>query len=1176
MTSKRFAQLICVTLFGCSALAATGNLALVSDETWEVFTTNGLRLVSVGMAQPVCLNATTPSPCPAGSTIYGNPSTTAWPANLSSIPGAKWIWAPGITGATQFADLNEFRFSKTFNLPSVPPSASIAIAVDSAARIAVNGVTVGTIGSASVASLALAAQSSLTVLDIRSRLVAGSNNITVIAQNGSRTLSGCASACTYAQNPAGVVFGAMIGFPPPPDTYLGEGSRPTNPTLVEGVNTATGNFYYTALDLRVRSRTMPFTFRRHYNSLDSYSGPFGQGWTHTYNVHLSVAGGVVTLKEADGQEVLFSLVASGECPPITPGVLDVLTRNTDGTLVLMRRDRMRLQFSAAGRMTSTADRNGNAFTFAYDTVGKLISILDIAGRAFTLAYNASGRIVSLTDPAARRISYSYDPSGRLLSVTDPVGGVTRYVYDAQNRIVSASDSRAVTFVQNAFDAQGRVVESKDAAGAITRFAYNTPVPGTTTRTDPLLRVTRFAYDSAFRLLSITDALGGVTRYEYDSQNRKTSETDANGFKTEFGYDSRGNRTSIRNPLGHTITLTYDAQNNLTSSTDGAGRTTTFTYDANGNRTSMTNPVGTTHYQYGSRGNLTSITDALERQTLFTYDTANNLETVTDPRGRVTRYGYDSLNNKTSATNGRSNTTTYTYDLLNRVTSSTDPMGGRTEYAYDALGNLISIRNPIGTVNRFTYDNRNDLTEIRYSNGSGARFTYNPVRRRVSMLDPLGTTTYTYDALDRLTGVNSPGSKVVSYTYDPVGNRTSITYPDSKTVSYAYDAANRLVRVTDWMSRNSTYAYNGAGQPVTITYPALNAISFAYDAAGRLDRVQNLYAPSTALPPTSLFQYVLDAVGNRTQVTNAAGAVTGYGFDAADQLSSVSGPSGTTTFGYDAAGNRTSRTTDSGTTDYGYDAADRLVSAGSTTYTHNLNGNVTSRSGPSGVLQYAYDSANRLIRVTGPGISSSFVYDGDGYRRRQRTAAGTYDYVLDIASPLVSIVQENGPDGLLSYVRGRGQTPISFSTTGLDRFYHYDGLGTVVGLANAGGLQEVYTTDVWGGNTAAPAPGAATRNKFRFLAEPQDPETGLYHLRARYYDPDLGRFLTKDPEPGFAREPLSQNPYIYSLNNPLRYSDRTGRYPDWYDDPWSDQESYSSDSGVDDLDPPDWPFQPAWP
>jgi YD repeat-containing protein len=91
----------------------------------------------------------------------------------------------------------------------------------------------------------------------------------------------------------------------------------------------------------------------------------------------------------------------------------------------------------------------------------------------------------------------------------------------------------------------------DAAGAVTSFAYN---QGTTTKTDPLGRVTQYVYDSGFRLLSITDALEGVTRYTYDSENRRTTETDANGFRTEFGYDSRGNRTTIRNPLGHTIHL----------------------------------------------------------------------------------------------------------------------------------------------------------------------------------------------------------------------------------------------------------------------------------------------------------------------------------------------------------------------------------------------------------------------------------------------------------------------------------------------------------------------------------------------------------------------------------------------------------------------------------------------
>ena len=61
-----------------------------------------------------------------------------------------------------------------------------------------------------------------------------------------------------------------------------------------------------------------------------------------------------------------------------------------------------------------------------------------------------------------------------------------------------------------------------------------------------------------------------------------------------------------------------------------------------------------------------------------------------------------------------------------------------------------------------------------------------------------TTTYGYDANDRLVSVTDPYGKTVSYAYDILGNRTAITYPEGQTVTHEYDAINRLSKVTDWL------------------------------------------------------------------------------------------------------------------------------------------------------------------------------------------------------------------------------------------------------------------------------------------------------------------------------------------------------------------------------------------
>jgi hypothetical protein len=136
-------------------------------------------------------------------------SGTGWTANISSIPGAHWILAPGITGATPNASLARFSFTKTFTLVGTPVSGTISIAVDDFAQVFVNGNSVGSYGSITNAATAFAAQSALTTFDITPFLVSGPNIITVAYENGPDSFAGVTNA-TYGQNTAGAVFGGTL------------------------------------------------------------------------------------------------------------------------------------------------------------------------------------------------------------------------------------------------------------------------------------------------------------------------------------------------------------------------------------------------------------------------------------------------------------------------------------------------------------------------------------------------------------------------------------------------------------------------------------------------------------------------------------------------------------------------------------------------------------------------------------------------------------------------------------------------------------------------------------------------------------------------------------------------------------------------------------------------------
>ena len=202
---------------GASASSVTVTFA--SGPAWSVFSQDpgpaangqGNGLGFVGSAQAVCLNQSVPPNCPADAVIYGYPA--GWRADLSAIPGAVWSWAPGITGSTGPAELAKFYFAKGFVLTGHPTSGSVYLAADDFAELRVNGRVVGSIGSITDVGLAGQAQSSLTRFDVTAFLKPGYNYITIVGQNGPPSFSGiCGTICTYAENPAGVVFGGSLTF----------------------------------------------------------------------------------------------------------------------------------------------------------------------------------------------------------------------------------------------------------------------------------------------------------------------------------------------------------------------------------------------------------------------------------------------------------------------------------------------------------------------------------------------------------------------------------------------------------------------------------------------------------------------------------------------------------------------------------------------------------------------------------------------------------------------------------------------------------------------------------------------------------------------------------------------------------------------------------------------------
>jgi RHS repeat-associated protein len=839
-------------------------------------------------------------------------------------------------------------------------------------------------------------------------------------------------------------------------------------------------------------------------------------------------------------------------------------------------------YDASNRITQVTDPAGRTVSFQYDANNNLTQATDPAGGNTTFAYDANHRVTTITQPngqtllhntydSSGRVSsqtngrkftttfaydtpstgqtmisdargnstvHTYDGSLRIVGITDALGGKISYAYDANNDRISTTNQNGNTTVFT-YDSQGNVTGITDPLGNSSNFSYDGQ-NNLTSATNPKGRTTLFSYDANGNLTLIKDAAGNVTTFASDASGQLTSKTDARGNATTFSHDSSGNLTRITDALSHSTTMAYDSVGRLTSITDPSGHTATATYDALSRLLRLADPLGDqTQFGYDAVGNLLRITDANGHATNYGYDAASNLVTATDALGHVTRYSYDGNNNRVGFINAKGNITKYAFDALNRLTQITDPLAFITAYAYDRIGNVTSIIDAKGQTNRFTSDAMNRLVGIAYADGKTVSYAYDTDGNRTSMADSHGTTTYAYDVLDHLINVTHPGGKVVGYAYDAVGNRSSLMYPDGKVASYSFDGANRPVQVADWLGRSTAYTYDSAGNLTRTSYPSGANISLTYDAANRLTGVRNAAPAGT---PFLNLAYTLDAVGNRTALSVNGVVFTQFTYDALNELVGAQLGTGKSTWSYDAVGNRVQQTLPVvGTTIYTYDTDDRLLQAGSATFTYDANGNQTSvaRTATSVPVNYGYDAANRLVSATGGFINSAFAYDGDGSRIAQATSAGTYQYINDVATALPVVLNEQGPDGTITYGYGLGL--IEEFSSKFNYFYHYDGLGSVIGLTDATGKpQAAYAYDPWGNILLSIPDSIGTKNKFRFTGEALDPGTQVYYLRARYYDPSVGRFGSRDPLPGFVKRPITLDRYPYALNNPILLFDPSGR------------------------------------